>query len=114
MGEWLALAGVNAHSFGDVKNVLVDAIGFQRDALHIHFGLLIFVGAAWALKGARRYMIAFALVLVIALGAELWDHMYERSIGKDCDWPDHLSDLFNTCIWPLVLMLFWRLRGRGA
>jgi hypothetical protein len=113
LGDLIAWIGLNPHSFGDMKNVLVDAIGFQRDALHIHFGLLIFVGAAWLMKGKRRYLAAFALVLVIAFGAEAWDHVYERSIGRTCDWPDHLSDLFNTCIWPLVLALFWRWkRGR--
>ena len=93
-----------------MKNLIVDGVGFQRDALHIHFGLLIFMMAAWGMKGPRRYLIAAALVFAIALVAEIWDHIYEISIGKSCDWPDHLSDLFNTCIWPLLIALFWRWR----
>lgn len=102
---WLDLS---AHSFGDMKNLLVDSIGLQRDALHIHFGLLIFMIAALLLRGKRRYWTAFLIVLMIALGGEIWDHIYELHIGKACDWPDHLSDIFNTCIWPLLLALFWR------
>lgn len=104
--------GLSVHSFGDMKNIIVDGIGFQRDALHIHFGLLIFFAVSWALKGRRRYALAFALVLAIALGAEIWDHFYERTMGRRCDWPDHLSDLFNTCIWPLLLALWRRWKAK--
>jgi uncharacterized membrane protein YwaF len=113
VSDTFAWIGLNAHSFGDLKNLIVDGVGIQRDALHIHFGLLIFMVAAWALKGPRRYIRAVWLLLAIALGAEIWDHIYERSIGKSCDWPDHLSDLFNTCIWPLLLALFWRWKAKS-
>jgi hypothetical protein len=110
LGDYLAWIGISTHSFGDLKNLIVDALGFQRDALHIHFGLAIFMVAAWLIKGPRRYEAAVAIVATIALGAEIWDHIYERSMGKACDWPDHLSDLFNTCIWPLVFAMLWRWR----
>lgn len=106
--DMLAWIGLSVHSFGDFKNHLVDGIGFQRDALHIHFGLLIFFAAKLLWRGPRGAWMALGLVVAITLGAEIWDHLYERSIGKSCDWPDHLSDIFNTCFWPLVLALLWR------
>lgn len=109
----MTIALLSAHSFGDVKNILVAFLGFQRDALHIHFGLLIFFAAWVMLRGRRGAWAALGLVVAIALGAEIWDHIYELSINKACDWPDHLSDLFNTCVWPMILTLAydWH-RGR--
>lgn len=105
---------LSAHSFGDIKNMLVALLGMQRDALHIHFGLLIFFAAWLVLRGRRGVWAALGLVVVIALGAEIWDHIYELSIHKACDWPDHLSDLFNTCVWPMILTLAYDRHIRRA
>lgn len=114
MMDMLPISLLTAHSFGDMKNVIVAAMGFQRDALHIHFGLSIFFAAWLVIRGRRGAWAALALVVIIALGAEAWDHIYELSINKACDWPDHLSDLFNTCIWPIIFTLAYHWHSRRA
>jgi hypothetical protein len=112
--DMLSISLLTAHGFGDMKNGRVAALGLQRDALHIHFGLLIFFAVWLAIRGQRGAWVALGLVVIIALGAETWDHIYERSIHKACDWPDHLSDLFNTCIWPMLLTLAAHWQSRRA
>lgn len=114
MGDgWLAWA-LSAHSFGDVKIWILAASGLSRDALHIYFGLAIFVAARLLLRGPQSSLWALALVFAAALGGEALDHLYELSRPMRCDRSGHIQDLWNTGFWPLVLALLESIRPRRS
>lgn len=112
MDELMAWTGLNTHSLGELKIWIVAHVGLARDALHIHIGLLIYFAVKLLWRGPRGTIAALLIVVGIASGGEIWDHLYERSIGKACDWPDHIKDMINTCLWPAVLAFIWQLRRK--
>ncbi|WIJ23479.1 hypothetical protein [Devosia sp. RR2S18] len=96
--------------WGLLKDTMQETTGLTRDALHIHIGLLIMVGAAWFLGITRWLILAWLLVVAAALGNELLDARAALVRDLRPDISDAVTDIFNTVIWPTVFLVFAKLR----
>ena len=94
--------------FEDRKASLVELSGLDKDALHIYFGLTLFllIRLMWRWRGG--WMVAWLAVVAMAIGGEWLD--ITREMGDSTIQPDatHWHDVWNTIFWPTVLMLVGR------
>jgi len=97
-----------ASLFGEQKASLVGATGLDKDALHIYFGLTLFllVRLMWRWRGG--WLIAWAAVLAMAVGGEWLDLTREVSDAALQPDAEHWHDVWNTMFWPTVLLLIGR------
>ncbi|MFN7028523.1 MAG: hypothetical protein ACK4PC_04080 [Sphingopyxis sp.] len=97
-----------ASLFEDRKASLVELSGLDKDALHIYFGLALFllIRLMWRWRGG--WVIAWLAVVAMAIGGEWLDMTREHS--RSTIQPDaaHWHDIWNTIFWPTVLMLVGR------
>ena len=105
MMEYLATA---PHDLQIFKVQALEFTGLGKDALHIYFGLGMFllVRLLWRRRGG--WILAWLAVLALALGVE-WLDMRAEQAG-DYLQPDkaHIHDVWNTMFWPTMLMLVGR------
>ena len=97
-----------ASLFGERKASLVELSGLDKDALHIYFGLALFllIRLFWRWRGG--WVVAWLTVLAMAVGGEWLD--MTREMGGATIQPDaaHWHDIWNTMFWPTVLLLIGR------
>ncbi len=97
-----------ASLFGERKASFVELSGLDKDALHIYFGLALFllIRMFWRWRGG--WVVAWLTVLVMAFGGEWLD--MTREMGDATIQPDaaHWHDIWNTMFWPTVLLLIGR------
>ncbi len=91
-----------------LKLYLLDFTGLERDALHLHAGLALFilVRLAWRWRGG--WVIAWLAALTIAIGVEWLDIRADGTGGVPQPQSDHWHDIWNTMLWPTVLLLVGR------
>ncbi|MGN6594347.1 hypothetical protein [Sphingopyxis terrae] len=94
--------------FEEHKLSIVSSVGLGKDALHIYFGLALFLAVRliWRRRGGG--LIAWAAVLVMASGGEWLD--LQAEISRSAIQPDaaHWHDIWNTMFWPTVLLIVGR------
>jgi hypothetical protein len=94
--------------FEEHKLSIVASVGLGKDALHIYFGLALFLAVRliWRRRGGG--LIAWAAVLVMACGGEWLD--LQAEISRSAIQPDaaHWHDIWNTMFWPTVLLIVGR------
>lgn len=97
-----------ASLFEERKSWLVTATDLSKDALHIYFGLALFmlVRLAWRWRGG--WVAAWLAVLVMACGGEWLDMTAEFSNAAIQPDAAHWHDIWNTMFWPTVLLLVGR------
>jgi hypothetical protein len=97
-----------ASLFETRKLSVIEATGLEKDALHIYFGLalFLFVRLVWRARGG--WLVAWLAVLAMACGGEWLDLTAEAS--RSAIQPDaaHWHDIWNTMFWPTVLLLVSR------
>ena len=90
------------------KGSIVEASGLGKDALHIYFGLTLFLllRLMWRWRGG--WLVAWLGVLAMACGGEWLDMTAE--VGHSAIQPDaaHWHDIWNTMFWPTVLLFVGR------
>lgn len=88
-----------------LKLYLLDFTGLDRDALHLHAGLALFilVRLIWRRRGG--WVIAWLAAFVLAAGVEWLDIRADGEGGSPLPQPDHWHDIWNTMVWPTVLLL---------
>lgn len=97
-----------AAQFELAKHWLIDGSGLAKDALHIHIGMLLFIVTLLLWRGRGRWLAAWAVALLAAVGGEGLDIIAER--GRSTIQPDtaHWHDIWNTMLWPTVLLAISR------
>jgi len=97
-----------ASLFEERKSWLVTASDLGKDALHIYFGLALFmlVRLAWRWRGG--WVAAWLAVLVMACGGEWLDMTAEFSNAAIQPDAAYWHDIWNTMFWPTVLLLVGR------
>lgn len=97
-----------ASLFEERKLSIIEASGLGKDALHIYFGLALFllVRLMWRWRGG--WIVAWLAVVAMACGGEWLDMTAEHS--RSTIQPDaaHWHDIWNTIFWPTVLLLIGR------
>jgi hypothetical protein len=95
--------------YQDLKVFMVELSGLSKDALHIHFGLLLFVAAHLVLRRGVGSLAPWFIVLALALVNETVDALSGTPrLPTQDPLPDHLRDMFNTMLWPTLIMLWGR------
>lgn len=100
------------HQYSNFKDLIEAIIGLDRNVLHVHLGIALFIFLAWLFPGEGRYRKAFFWLLVIELINEFFDVMMAVDARRTPNWPDTLADIINTMIWPAVYCLWRRHRKR--
>jgi hypothetical protein len=92
----------------ELKEFIAQYSGLERDALHIHGALLLYILAMFALRQTRRSRFPWLFVLAVELANEAFDlrHQYRtQGVGY---WDESAKDLWNTMLWPTVLLFVGR------
>lgn len=98
----------------DLKDFIEAIIGLDRNVLHVHLGIALFILFAWIFSGPGRYRKAFFWLLVLELVNEFIDAMMALDRGRSPNWPDTLADIINTLIWPAIWCLWHHYRRLRA
>lgn len=97
-----------ASLFEERKVSVIEASGLDKDALHIYFGLalFLFIRLVWRWRGG--WLVAWLAVFAMACGGEWLDMTAE--VSRSSIQPDaaHWHDIWNTMFWPTVLLLVGR------
>ena len=106
--------------FAEFKIWIGDYTGLEKDALHIHAALALYLLAMFAFRQTRRSRFPWLFVLFVELGNEAYDLWHQEAHGEPARWDASLKDLWNTMLWPTVLLFIGRYtdifqhRTRGA
>ncbi len=87
---------------------MIEATGLSKDALHVYFGMILFVVVRLLWRWRGGWILAWLAVLAMALGVEWLDlrmETIEFNIRPD---DEHWHDVWNTMFWPTVLLLIGR------
>jgi len=90
------------------KISVIEATGLDKDALHVYFGLTLFLLVRFAWRWRGGWLVAWLAVLAMACGGEWLDLTAEYS--RSAIQPDaaHWHDIWNTMFWPTVLLVVGR------
>lgn len=86
-----------------LKTQIVLLTGVSRDALHTQLGLLIFFVAAIVLRRPAGNWMPVTVVMLAALGVEVFDRARDLASFGVWDTNASVHDVINTVFWPLVL-----------
>ena len=112
-----ALAMQLAARHGDLKLIVEQYTGLDRDALHIHIALLLYLATALLFRQGRSSRLPWLVVFAFEIGNEAWDLLrnYNEArpiLGPETfyllEWRESIKDLWNTMLWPTVLLLVGR------
>lgn len=93
-----------------IKTQLTELLLLSRDALHIHFGLGLYVLAFFVFKRGPSSPIPWLVVLAFELVNEGLDAYHEfELVGA-------VRDILNTMLWPTIALLVarWLVRRQSA
>jgi len=91
----------------ELKTLVEVYTGLGKDALHIHFALLIYLIAAAAFKDSRS-ILPWLIVLAVELCNEALDLKRHHDGLLAWLWDESIKDLWNTMLWPTALLLLTR------
>lgn len=94
--------------FQQVKLLLLDGTGLAKDALHVHVGLALFIATRLAWRWRWGWTVAWLVTLAATLGGEWFDAQAENKIHFPTPEGAHWHDVWNTMLWPTVLLLIGR------
>lgn len=94
--------------FQQFKLLLLDGSGLGKDALHVHVGLALFVATRLAWRWRGGWLAAWTVALAAALTGEWLDAIEEVRIGLPMPDEAHWHDIWNTMVWPTVLLFVGR------
>ena len=102
------VAEASTNHFADIKIFIEQYSGLERDALHIHFALLVYLLAMFVFRQTRRSRFPWLVVLFFELLNELFDLKRSQMAGMPLPWEESVKDLWNTMLWPTVLLIVGR------
>lgn len=97
-----------AEQFLAAKMDVIAATGLAKDALHVHIGLSAFIILRLLWRGRFGWMLAWLGAMAVTLSGEWLDIQNEQLSGAPIDNAAHWHDIWNTMLWPSVLLLIGR------
>lgn len=94
------------HDLQLLKIYLLDLTGLSRDALHVYAGLTVFVAVRLLWRWRGGWFAAWLAALGLALSIEWLDIRAFGDPGTPQPDPNNWHDIWNTMVWPTVLLLF--------
>lgn len=98
-------ADADTFHYENLKILIEAYTGLERDALHIHVALILYF---LAMLVCRRSRFPWIVVLLFELANEALDLNRQHLNGMPLDWHESAKDLWNTMLWPTVLLLVGR------
>jgi hypothetical protein len=95
-------------TYGDLKLVIEGMTGLERDALHIHGAIFLYILVMAVFRQGRRSVLPWLLVLAVELANESHDLWTNWDGGVHWAISSAIQDLWNTMLWPTVLLLVGR------
>lgn len=95
-------------NYAELKIFIEEYTGLTRDALHIHAALLLYIIAMGIFRQSRRSRVPWLVVLAIIVGNEAYDLDRNWPDGPDYAISSAVKDLWNTMLWPTVLLILGR------
>jgi len=92
----------------ETKLWAVAHLGLGKDALHIYVALALFLGSAALFRRPISSWRPWIVVAVAALAGEAWDLRDSLVYATPIRLAANAKDVFNTLLWPTVLMLLAR------
>lgn len=92
--------------YAEIKEVIEVFLRMSADALHVHVGMILFLGAAALIRSRRRFAYALGCLLVLCLLGEVMDLSNAFAMGRRLRWAGSLKDIVNTMLWPTVCVVF--------
>jgi hypothetical protein len=92
-------------AFQAFRLAVMTATSLSKDALHVYFGLIVWLTSAVALRRSVRSSLPLGVVMAVAIIAEGWDASDDIAhwrLGASA------HDLVNTLFWPTSLVLLAR------
>ncbi|MDO4905400.1 MAG: hypothetical protein Q4A16_07615 [Lautropia sp.] len=88
--------------FEGLKSTIEGFSHMQRDALHVHVGLVLFIVFSAVFRGGHRFRTALVLVTAICFMGEAFDAFNRLSRDRPIYWLGSLKDVVNTLLWPCL------------
>jgi hypothetical protein len=94
--------------YGVMKLRIEQFTGLEKDALHVHAALIVYIGAVFLFRNSRRSRFPWLLILAVEIVNEALDvRRHDPALGP-FPWGDSAKDLWNTMLWPTVLLVLGR------
>ncbi len=84
---------------------ILSIVDISKDAIHIYIGLLVFFIWIIITKKPLKSFISVIPVFVVALFMEMLDSRDDYNTLGFVRWKESIHDIFNTCIWPVIIVL---------
>jgi hypothetical protein len=88
-----------------IKVWLETASGLNMDALHVHAGLLVQLGAALILRRSLKSPLPWLVVPIAILANEIYDLTYEIWPTRGAQIGQSIKDIWNTMLVPTLLLV---------
>jgi hypothetical protein len=95
-------------AFQAFKLAVMTATSLSKDALHVYFGLIVWLTSAVALRRSVRSSLPLGVVMAVAIIAEGWDASDDIATLGHWRLGASAHDLVNTLFWPTSLLLLAR------
>jgi hypothetical protein len=96
------------HELQTFKIAALDYTGLSKDALHVYGGMALFLTVRMLWRWRGGWVLAWLAVLALALSIEWLDMKAEQTDGSMVPDAAHWHDIWNTMVWPTVLLLIGR------
>ena len=94
--------------WADLKDGIVFYTGLERDAVHVHVALLLYIAAMAVFRRDRRSPVPWLVVMAFAVVNEAVDFLFNLDMGSEAAFSRVVKDLWNTMLWPTVLLILGR------
>ena len=107
-GDW----GYTLIWYETFKQFVIDHSGITRDALHIHVSIALFFVSLWITRRRLGSFVPVIIVLGFCILGEISDNIRLVRLDQG-QWPlEHLKDIANTMVWPVLFTAYGRWRDR--
>ena len=94
--------------YAHVKDTIGLYTGLERDALHIHAALALYIVAMAVFRQTRHSRVPWLVVFGLLAANEAYDLRINWVEGPEWAIAASVKDLWNTMLWPTVLLFVGR------